>query len=62
MQVIKPARLKKGDTIGLISPASSPDELNRIEESTNYLERLGYRVESMLENLMVILLEVMMKD
>ncbi|MCL6495931.1 MAG: LD-carboxypeptidase [Ignavibacterium sp.] len=45
MQVIKPARLKKGDTIGLISPASSPDELSRIEESTRYLEKLGYKVK-----------------
>ncbi len=45
MQVIKPARLKKGDTIGLITPASSPDELIRIEESTKYLERLGYRIK-----------------
>lgn len=45
MQVIKPARLKKGDTIGLISPASSPDDLSRVEESTKYLERLGYKVK-----------------
>ncbi len=45
MQVIKPARLKKGDVIGLISPASSPDELLRIEESTRYLEKLGYKVK-----------------
>lgn len=45
MQVIKPARLKKGDTIGLITPASSPDELIRIEESTKYFERLGYRIK-----------------
>lgn len=44
MKVIKPARLKKGDTIGLITPASSPDEMLRIEESTKYLERIGYRV------------------
>lgn len=45
MQVIKPARLKKGDTIGLISPASSPDDLSRVEESTKYLEKLGYKVK-----------------
>lgn len=45
MQVIKPARLKKGDTIGLISPASSPDDLSRVEESTRYLEKLGYKVK-----------------
>ncbi|MEJ5262071.1 MAG: LD-carboxypeptidase [Ignavibacterium sp.] len=45
MQVTKPARLKKGDIIGLISPASSPDELLRIEESTKYFERIGYKVK-----------------
>lgn len=45
MKVIKPARLKKGDTIGLISPASSPDDLSRVEESTRYLEKLGYKVK-----------------
>lgn len=45
MQVIKPARLKKADVIGLISPASSPDELLRIEESTRYLEKLGYKIK-----------------
>lgn len=45
MQVIKPARLKKGDTIGLISPASSPDDLSKVEESTKYFEKLGYKVK-----------------
>ncbi|MFN3873015.1 MAG: LD-carboxypeptidase [Ignavibacterium sp.] len=45
MKVIKPTRLKKGDTIGLITPASSPDELLRIEESVRYIEKIGYRVK-----------------
>lgn len=45
MQVLKPARLKKGDIIGLISPASSPDDLSKVEESTKYLEKLGYKVK-----------------
>lgn len=45
MQVIKPTRLKKGDTIGLISPASSPDDLSKVEESTKYFEKLGYKVK-----------------
>lgn len=45
MQVIKPTRLKKGDTIALISPASSPDDLTKIEESIKYFEKLGYRVK-----------------
>lgn len=45
MKVIKPKRLKKGDLIGVISPASSPSDLERIEKGVNYLEKLGYRVE-----------------
>ena len=45
MRVIKPQRIRKGDTIGIISPASSPDDLTRIEKSVNYFEKLGYRVE-----------------
>jgi len=44
MKILKPSALKKGDLIGLISPASSPDELNRIESSVKYFENLGYRV------------------
>lgn len=45
MKVIKPKRLKKGDLIGIISPASSPDDLQRIESGVRYLESLGYKVE-----------------
>jgi len=45
MRVIKPQRIRKGDPIGIISPASSPDDLTRIEKSVNYFEKLGYRVE-----------------
>ncbi|MDP4175560.1 MAG: LD-carboxypeptidase [Bacteroidota bacterium] len=45
MEVIKPPKLNKGDLIGIISPASSPDDLTRIEKGVNYLERLGYQVE-----------------
>lgn len=45
MTTIKPKKLNKGDLIGIISPASSPDDLTRIEKGVNYLERLGYRVE-----------------
>lgn len=44
MKTIKPKQLKKGDLIGVISPASSPDNLEKIEEGVKYLERLGYRV------------------
>ncbi|MCX8056798.1 MAG: LD-carboxypeptidase [Ignavibacteria bacterium] len=44
MKIIKPPHLKKGDLIGLISPASTPDNLERINEGVKYFERLGYRV------------------
>lgn len=45
MSLIIPPRLKKGDTIALISPASSPDDLSRIEKSVSYFEKLGFNVE-----------------
>ena len=45
MGIIKPKRLKPGDVIGVISPASSPDDLIKIENGVKYLEKLGYRVE-----------------
>lgn len=45
MVLLKPKRLNPKDVIGLISPASSPDELSRIEKGVKYLESLGYRVK-----------------
>lgn len=45
MKLVKPNRLKKGDLIGIISPASSPDDLTRIEKGVQYLESLGYKTE-----------------
>jgi muramoyltetrapeptide carboxypeptidase len=45
MLLQKPKKLGKNDIIGLISPASSPDELSRIENGVKYLESLGYRVK-----------------
>jgi len=45
MKIIKPKKLKKGDVIGVISPASSPSDLEKIEKGVKYLESLGYRVE-----------------
>ena len=45
MSIVKPKRLKSGDTIGLISPSSSPDDLIQVENSVKYLEKSGYRVE-----------------
>lgn len=43
MHYIKPKRLLKGDLIGIISPASSPDDLTRINSGVKYLEKIGYR-------------------
>jgi muramoyltetrapeptide carboxypeptidase len=45
MRIVKPKRLSKGDTIGVISPASSPDESIRIETGVRYLEKQGFRVK-----------------
>ncbi len=44
MNVLKPKKLSKGGVIGLISPASAPVDSGRLENSINYLEKLGYRV------------------
>lgn len=45
MDLNKPGKLKKGDLIGIISPASTPDDLTRIDKGVRYLEKLGYNVE-----------------
>lgn len=44
MSIIKPKRLRNGDLIGLITPASPVADSSRIEKAVHYLERLGYRV------------------
>jgi len=44
MRYIKPKRLHKGDLIGIISPASTPDDLSRINSGVKYLEKSGYKV------------------
>ena len=43
MLYIKPGKLKKGDLIGLISPASSPNDENLIASGVKYLEEMGYQ-------------------
>ncbi len=43
MKIIKPRRLRKGDLIGLVAPASTPSALEKVEKGVQYLERLGYR-------------------
>ena len=45
MSIQKPKRLNKKDVIGIVSPASSPDEFSRVERGVKYLEGLGYRVK-----------------
>jgi len=45
LRVIKPKRLTKKDVIGIISPASSPDDSSLIEKGVIYLEKLGYKVK-----------------
>jgi muramoyltetrapeptide carboxypeptidase len=41
--VLKPRRLRKGDLIGIVSPASAPSAAEKIEKGVRYLESLGYR-------------------
>ncbi|MDZ7624064.1 MAG: LD-carboxypeptidase [Ignavibacteriaceae bacterium] len=42
MNYLKPKKLLKGDLIGIISPASSPDDLSLIESGVRYIEGFGY--------------------
>ncbi len=44
MKTVKPKKLLRGDLIGIISPASSPDDLSKINSGVQYLEKLGYKV------------------
>jgi muramoyltetrapeptide carboxypeptidase len=44
MRIVKPPRLRPGDVIGLISPASAPSDPSRVQAGVRYLEGLGYRV------------------
>ena len=45
MGLLKPPRLRKGDVIGLIAPASPYPNAARVEVGVRYLEGLGYRVK-----------------
>jgi muramoyltetrapeptide carboxypeptidase len=45
MNIIKPTRLRKGDLIGLVAPASTPSSEETIQKGAGYLERLGYHVK-----------------
>lgn len=44
MEIIKPPRLKKGDLISIVSPASSPKDTSKMDAGVRYFESLGYRV------------------
>jgi muramoyltetrapeptide carboxypeptidase len=44
MTVIKPQKLRKGSTIGLVAPASTPSTEEKIKKGATYLEQLGYRI------------------
>lgn len=45
MNTLKPKALRKGDTIGLISPSSHCAYPDRIGQAVSYLEKNGYRVK-----------------
>jgi muramoyltetrapeptide carboxypeptidase len=45
MMLQKPKRLKPGDTIGVVSPASPTEKKSDILRATEKLEEFGYRVE-----------------
>lgn len=44
MRIVKPKKLKPGELIGIVSPASSPDDYLRVEKGVKYLEKNGYKV------------------
>ncbi|MCK4399779.1 LD-carboxypeptidase, partial [Candidatus Bathyarchaeota archaeon] len=47
MELVKPHRLREGDTIRLVAPASSMESLDRkdVDRGTRNLEKLGFEVE-----------------
>jgi muramoyltetrapeptide carboxypeptidase len=45
MKLLKPPRLRRGDVIGVIAPASPPPSTTRVQAGVRYLEGLGYRVK-----------------
>jgi muramoyltetrapeptide carboxypeptidase len=44
MKTLKAPRLRRGDCVGLVSPASAPSAQEKIDKGVRYLEGLGYRV------------------
>jgi muramoyltetrapeptide carboxypeptidase len=45
MKTLKPLRLRPGDLIGIVSPASTPSAQEKVDKGIRYLESLGYRVK-----------------
>ncbi len=45
MKILTPKALRKGDTIGLISPSSHCASPEKIDQAVTYLEKNGYRVK-----------------
>ncbi len=43
MNYIKPKKLKRGELVGIISPASSANDERDVENGVKYIESLGYR-------------------
>jgi muramoyltetrapeptide carboxypeptidase len=45
VNALKPPKLKRGDVIGIIAPASAPVPAEKIDKGARYFEGLGYRVK-----------------
>ena len=45
MKALKPPRLRPGDLIGIVSPASTPSAQEKVDRGVRYLEGIGYRVK-----------------
>jgi muramoyltetrapeptide carboxypeptidase len=45
MKTLKPPRLRRGNLIGIVSPASTPSTQEKIDKGVRYLESVGYRVK-----------------
>jgi muramoyltetrapeptide carboxypeptidase len=45
MKLLKAPKLRRGDVIAIIAPASAPSASEKIEKGVRYFEQLGYRVK-----------------
>ena len=44
MKIIKPKKLKKGDTIGIIAVSGLRTDISKIEKAKHFFEQEGYNV------------------